>query len=337
MSLPTRRIGEHIVSAIGYGAMGISAFYGKPLPDEERLKVLDAVYENGCTMWDTADVYADSEELLGKWFKRTGKRNEIFLATKFGLRYSPTRTVNGDPEYVHEAFEKSLSRLGVDSVDLYYFHRADPDVPIEKTVGAMAELVKAGKVKYLGLSECSANTLRRAHAVHPITALQVEYSPFTLDIEDEKIGLLTTARELGVTVVAYSPLGRGLITGQYKGPEDFEEDDFRRRVPRYSKENFPNILKLADGLKKIGERHSATAGQVGLAWLLAQGQDVIPIPGTTNVARLKENLGSARLTLTADELEEVRKVANNADHAKGDRYPPAMASLLFADTPPLNA
>ncbi|PCH44692.1 Aldo/keto reductase [Wolfiporia cocos MD-104 SS10] len=337
MSLPTRRIGEHIVSAIGYGAMGISAFYGKPLPDEQRLKVLDAVYENGCTMWDTADVYADSEELLGKWFKRTGKRNEIFLATKFGLRSSPTRTVNGDPEYVHKAFEKSLSRLGVDSVDLYYFHRADPDVPIEKTVGAMAELVKAGKVKYLGLSECSADTLRRAHAVHPITALQVEYSPFTLDIEDSKIGLLKTARELGVTVVAYSPLGRGLITGQYKGPEDFEEDDFRRRVPRYSKENFPNILKLADGLKKIGERHNATAGQVALAWLLAQGQDVIPIPGTTNIARLKENLGSAHLTLTTDELEEVRKVANSADHANGDRYPPGLASVLFADTPPLNA
>ncbi|CCL99237.1 uncharacterized protein FIBRA_01252 [Fibroporia radiculosa] len=336
MSLPTRKIGQHVVSAVGYGCMGLSAFYGTPLPDEEGLKVLDAVYENGCTMWDTADVYADNEELLGKWFKRTGKRNEIFLATKFGLRSGvPNRLVNGDPEYVHQAFNTSLSRLGVDSIELYYLHRADPQVPIEKTVGAMAELVKAGKVKYLGLSECSADTLRRANAVHPITAIQVEYSPFTLDIEDEKIALLKTARELGVTIVAYSPLGRGLLTGQYKSPDDFEEGDFRRGVPRYSRDNFPNILKLVDGLKQIGARHNATAGQVALAWLLAQGPDVIPIPGTTNVARLKENLGAAKVTLTPEELEEVRKIANSADHAKGDRYPPQLAAVLFADTPRL--
>jgi len=316
--------------------MGISAFYGKPLPDEERLKILDAVYENGCTMWDTADVYADSEELIGKWFKRTGKRNEIFLATKFGLRSGvPGRTVNGDPDYVHRAFESSLSRLGVDSVELYYLHRPDPKVPIEKTVGAMAELVKAGKLKYIGLSECSVSTLRRAHAVHPITALQVEYSPFTLDIEDEKVGLLKTARELGIAIVAYSPLGRGLITGQYKSPDDFEEGDFRRMVPRYSKENFPNILKLADGLKKIGERHNATAGQVALAWLLAQGPDVVPIPGTTKIDRLKENLGAVNVTLTPEELEEVRKVADSADHVNGARYPPMLADVLFGDTPAL--
>ncbi|KAI0938383.1 hypothetical protein AcV5_000077 [Taiwanofungus camphoratus] len=336
MPLPTRKIGSHEVSAIGYGAMGISRFYGKALPDEERLKVLDALYENGCTNWDTADIYGDSEILIGKWFKKTGKRNEIFLATKFGFESDvPDKVVNGDPEYVRKAIQKSLDRLGVNFVDLYYLHRPDPEVPIELTVGAMAELVKAGKVKYLGLSECSADTLRRAHAVHPISALQVEYSPFTLDIEDEKIGLLKTARELGVAIIAYSPLGRGMITGRYRSPDDFEEGDFRKIIPRYSKENFPNILKLADGLQKIGARHGATAGQVSLAWLLAQGSDVIPIPGTTSIERLKENLGAANVKLTPAEIEEVRAIAAGADAANGPRYPGGMMTVLFADTPPL--
>ncbi|KII86674.1 hypothetical protein PLICRDRAFT_43317 [Plicaturopsis crispa FD-325 SS-3] len=336
-ALPTRKIGNDDVSAIGYGAMGIAAFYGKVASDEERLKFLDEVYARGCTFWDTADIYKDSEELIGKWFKRSGKRNEIFLATKFGMVMSKDRLINGDADYVHAAFAKSLATLGVDSVDLYYLHRADPKVPIEVTVGAMAELVKAGKVKYLGLSECSATTLRRAHAVHPISALQVEYSPFTLDIEDEKIALLQTARELGVTVVAYSPLGRGLLTGQYKSVDDFEEDDFRRFVPRYSNENFPNILKLADGLKEVGAKHGATAGQVALAWLLAQGPDIIPIPGTRQVKYLEDNLGALQVKLSAEDLAEVRAVAEEAEgKSKGyDRYPPGMAETLFADTPAL--
>ncbi|PSR87078.1 hypothetical protein PHLCEN_2v5248 [Hermanssonia centrifuga] len=355
-SLPTRKIGNTEVTAIGWGGMGLSAFYSKPLPDEERFKLLDAVYERGCTNWDTADVYGDNEDLIGQWLKRTGKRNEIFLATKFGFVFSSDRIVNGSPEYVRQSIDKSLKRLGVDYVDLYYLHRPDPSVPIEKTVGAMAEAVKEGKVKYLGLSECSAETLRRAHAVHPIAALQVEYSPFTLDIEDEKLGLFKTAKELGITVIAYSPLGRGLITGQYKGPEDFEEGDFRRQIARYSKENFPNILKLADGLKKIGERHNATAGQVALAWLLAQGDNVIPIPGTTKVKvgslvltflrhlflnvflsmqYLEENLGAVNVKLSAEELEEVRKVAERADAAQGLRYPESFMAVQFADTPAL--
>jgi len=317
--------------------MGLSAFYGKRISDEEGFKVLDAVYANGCTFWDTADVYLDNEELIGKWFKRTGKRNDVFLATKFGIYTNPEtgeRGINGKPEYVRQAFKKSLTRLGVDKIDLYYLHRVDPSTPIEHSVGAMAEFVKSGQLKYLGLSECSAATLRRAHAVHPISALQVEYSAFTLDIEDEKIGLLKAARELGVTIVAYSPLGRGLITGQYKSPDDFEEDDFRRTIPRYSKANFPNILKLADGLKKIGENHCATGGQVALAWLLAQGEDIIPIPGTTKIKYLEENLGSAKIKLSEAELKEVRNVARIADAAQGDRYPPTM-SLLYGDTPEL--
>ncbi|KAI0063908.1 Aldo/keto reductase [Artomyces pyxidatus] len=331
--LPTRRIGDTDVTAIGYGAMGIAGFYGDPLPDEERLKILDAVYEAGCTNWDTADMYMDSEDLIGKWFKRTGKRDEIFLATKFGIGSPSGKPVDGSPEYVRQAFEKSVRRLGVEKVDLYYLHRPDVTVPIEVTVGAMAELVKEGRVKYLGLSEVSASTLRRAHAVHPISAIQVEYSPFTLDIEANAV--LQTARELGVAIIAYSPLGRGLLTGKYKGPEDFAEDDFRRMVPRYSKQNFPKILKLADDLETVGTRHGASSGQVTLAWLLAQGPDVIPIPGTRNVKYLKENLGALSVQLTSEDVQEVRRIAEEANNFEGARYPPGFQELLYADTPPL--
>ena len=332
MSYPTRKIGTDDVSAIGFGAMGISAYYGAVGSDEERFKVLDAAYERGCRFWDTANIYGDSEELIGKWFQRTGKRNDIFLATKFGISRETARGVDGTPESCQRSFARSLERLGVDKVDLYYLHRPDPEVPIEETVTEMAKLVKAGKVKYLGLSECTANTLRRAHKVHPIAALQVEYSPFTLDIEGE-LNLLKTARELGVKIIAYSPLGRGLITGQYKSPDDFEPDDFRRMVPRYSKENFPNILKLADALKKVGESYSATAGQVALAWLLAQGDDVIPIPGTKKIKYLNENLDAVNVKLSAESVKEVREYAESSDHANGARYPETIWKALYAETP----
>ncbi|KAJ6484165.1 NADP-dependent oxidoreductase domain-containing protein [Mycena sanguinolenta] len=334
MSTPTRKIGNSTFPAIGFGAMGIAAFYGAVESDEERFKVLDAAYAAGCTFWDTAEVYNDSEELIGKWLKRTGKRADIFLCSKFGI--TPARTTDGSPENVRRATESSLKKLGVDYIDLYYLHRADSNTPIEHTVAAMAEFVKAGKVKHLGLSEVSADTLRRAHAVHPIAAVQVEYSPFTLDIEDPKIGLLTTARELGVKIVAYAPLGRGLLTGQYKSPDDFDEGDFRRRVPRYSAENFPNILKIADGLKSIGAKHGgATAGQVAIAWVLAQGKDIIPIPGTKKIKYLEENIAAGKLTLSVKDLQAVRDVAVQANAAQGDRYPGVMMSSLFADTPPL--
>ncbi|KAK2459928.1 hypothetical protein APHAL10511_008057 [Amanita phalloides] len=332
--LPTRKIGNTPVSSIGFGTMGLSSFYGSIESDEQRFKVLDTAYEEGCTFWDTADIYGDSEDLLGKWFKRTGKRDEIFLATKFGF-LGASGVITGKPEYVKVAFEKSRKRLGVETVDLYYLHRADVNVPIEHTVGAMAELVKEGKVKYLGLSEVSASTLRRAHAIHPIAAVQVEYSPFTLDIEDEKVGLLKACRELGVTVVAYAPLGRGLLTGQVRSPDDFEETDFRRMLPRYSKENFPNILKVADEIKGIGERHNATSGQVSLAWILAQGEDFIPIPGTKKIKYLKENIASAQVELTAEEVKEVREITNSVDTSSDLRYPPGLSQQLFTDTPSL--
>ncbi|OAX42630.1 Aldo/keto reductase [Rhizopogon vinicolor AM-OR11-026] len=331
---PTRKIGSDDVSAIGFGAMGISAYYGQTEPDEERFKVLDKAYELGCTFWDTANIYGDSEELIGKWYRNPEKRSKIFLATKFGIVIDGSaRGVDGSPQNVRESFEKSQKLLGVDKVELYYLHRPDPETPIEETVGAMAELVKQGKVKYLGLSECSANTLRRAHKVHPIAAVQVEYSPFTLDIEDPKLDILHTARELGIKIVAYSPLGRGLITGQYKSPDDFEPGDFRRAIPRYSKENFPNILKLAENLKRIGEKYNATAGQVALAWLLTQGDDIIPIPGTKKVKYLEENLAAVKVSLSPESVQEVRKIAEKADWVAGDRYPPGQMNALYAETP----
>ncbi|KAG1832827.1 Aldo keto reductase [Suillus variegatus] len=351
---PTRKIGTDDVSTIGFGAMGIAAFYGQTDSDEERFKVLDKAYELGCTFWDTANIYGDSEELIGKWLKlNPEKRSKIFLSTKFGIVISGSdrREVDGSPKNVHESFAKSQRLLGVDKVELYYLHRCaqrvkqvtqltlssscrpDQQTPIEETVGAMAELVKQGKVKYLGLSECSADTLRRAQKVHPIAAVQVEYSPFTLDIEDSKLNILNTARELGIKIIAYSPLGRGLITGQYKSPDDFDSDDFRRMVPRYSKENFPNILKLADNLKKVGEQYNATAGQVALAWLLAQGEDVIPIPGTKKIKYLEENLGAIDVSLSPESVQEVRIIAEKADWVVGDRYPLADMKVLYAETP----
>ncbi|KAJ7659161.1 Aldo/keto reductase, partial [Mycena polygramma] len=330
----TRKIGNSTFPGIGFGAMGISTFYGAVESDEERFKALDAAHAAGCTFWDTADLYGDSEELIGKW-RRTGKRDDIFLASKFGFTL-PSFAIDGSPAYVKTAVESSFKKLGVDHIDLYYLHRADTKTPIEHTVGAMAEFVKAGKIKHLGLSEVSAATLRRAHAVHPIAAVQVKYSPFTLDIEDPKIGLLATARELGVQIVAYSPLGRGLLTGQYKSTDEFEDGDFRKAIPRYSAENFPNILKLADGLKAIGAKYNnATAGQVALAWLLAQGDDIIPIPGTKKIKYLEENFAAAKLTLSAEDVQAVRDIAAEADTSQGDRYPAGMQEMLFVDTPAL--
>ncbi|KAI0824882.1 Aldo/keto reductase [Trametes gibbosa] len=349
MSLPTRKIGNSKVSSIGFGAMGIAAFYATAISEEERFKgslsalilsyalnLLDSAYESGCTNWDTADTYNDSELSIGKWFKRTGKRSEIFLATKFGMAAGiPGRAVCGDPEYVPKALERSLTRLGVDYVDLWYLHRADQSVPIELTVRAMAEQVRDGKVKYLGLSEVSAATLRRAHAVHPISAVQVEYSPFTLDIEDEKIGLLKTARELGVAIVAYSPLGRGLLAGGIRSRGDIGENDLRLLLPRFSNENFPNVLKVVDRIKDIAKKYDATPGQITLAWTLAQGDEFIPIPGTTRIPNLLENLGAAKLQLAQEDVDEIRSLALAAHNTIGARYPVQWQGLSYADTPAL--
>jgi len=316
--------------------MGLSAFYGKPEPDEVRFTVLDRAYELGQTNWDTADMYGDSEDLIGKWFKRTGKRSEIFLATKFANKTLPGggHAVDSSPEYCKEACAKSLERLGIDTIDLYYMHRTDRKTPIEKTIEAMVELKNEGKIKYLGLSEISSETLRRACKVHHIDAVQIEYSPFCIDIEDDKIALLKTCRELGVAIVAYSPLGRGFVTGQYTSPDDFEEGDFRKISPRFSKENFPNNLKLVDGIVKLAEKKRCTAGQLTLAWLLAQGDDIIPIPGTKKIKYLEENLGALDVKLSKEEVKEVRDLVESAE-VHGSRYPEAMMVTLFADTPKL--
>ena len=314
------------VSAIGLGCMGMSGVYGKS-DDETSLKTLHRALELGCNFWDTADVYGlgHNETLVGKALKP--HRKNIFLCTKFaltGLSNSPSISIKGSPEYVREAIDKSLQRLGTDYIDLYYQHRVDPTVPIEETVGAMAELVKAGKVKYLGLSEASAATIRRAHAVHPITALQSEYSLWSLDIEDE---ILPTCRELGISLVAYSPVGRGFLSGDFKSPEDFPADDWRRISPRMQGENFYKNLSLVEKVKEIAVQKGCTATQLAIAWLLHQGDDIIPIPGTKRISFLEENLKAADITLSADDLQLLRAIMPKNEVA-GNRYPErAMGSL----------
>ncbi|KAL1839750.1 hypothetical protein VTK73DRAFT_3931 [Phialemonium thermophilum] len=323
-SLPTRPLGRNgpLVSAIGYGAMSLGGVYNTTTPDsnEHKLAVLDHAYEIGERFWDTADVYFDSEDRIGDWFRKTGKRDEIFLASKFAITFDEKRiqTVHNDREYMRAACERSLKRLGVETIDLYYCHRVDGKTPIEKTVEAMAELKREGKIRYLGLSEVSADTIRRAHAVHPITAVQVEYSLFTLDIEKARV--LQTCRELGIAVVAYSPVGRGLLTGQVRSYDDLGPNDWRRHVPKYAAENFPKILALVDKINRVAQAHGCTNAQVCLAWLLAQGDDVFPIPGTRTPSHLDENVQAASIKLTDDEVRELRRYAEETELI-GDRYP----------------
>ncbi|CAE6412087.1 unnamed protein product [Rhizoctonia solani] len=311
-TLPTRRIGNDNVTALGFGAMGIGGLaYGAAGDDESRFK-------------------GDSEALIGKWFKRTGKRDQIFLATKFAIT---AKGPNGTPEYLKQQLNKSLELLGVDTIDLYYVHRIDSTVPIETTVGALAELVKAGKIRYIGLSEPSPATLRRAHKVHPIAAIQVEYSPFVLNIE-QKGHLLETARELGVAVVAYSPLGRGILTGQITSHADIPDDDFKKHIPKYSEANFPKITTLVNKIRDLGKRHNATPGQVTLAFMLAQGDDIIPIPGTKNVKYAEENIGALKVKLTPEDIKAIRQAIVETE-LTGDQYPTAYMGAIYGDTPEL--
>jgi aryl-alcohol dehydrogenase-like predicted oxidoreductase len=307
--------------------MGMSDFYGDR-DNAESLATINHALDRGITMLDTADMYGPhhNEELLGQVLAT--RRSDAFVATKFGFVRDPAnpqfRGINGRPEYVRAACDASLRRLGIDVIDLYYQHRVDPATPIEDTVGAMAELVRAGKVRYLGLSEAGSDTLRRAHAVHPITALQSEYSLWTRDPETD---VLATCRELGTGFVAYSPLGRGFLTGQVKRFEDFAADDYRRTSPRFQGENFGKNLAIVERLEEFATIKACTAGQLALAWVLAQGEDIVPIPGTKRRRYLDENLKALEITLTPSELSEINAVFP-ADAASGTRYPEAMMAAL---------
>lgn len=331
MSLPTRKIGSDSVPVPGLGTMGMSFSYATAHNEENNLKVLKAAHELGCRLWDTADIYGDNfmgenEQLLAKAFKSGVPRKDIFLCSKFGNYRGPNneRAVIGTPEYVKSAIEKTLANLEQPFVDLYYQHRVDKNTPIEGTVKAMNELKEAGKIRYIGLSECSAATLRRACAVAKVDAVQIEYSLWETSIE--RNGVLDACKELGVALIAYSPLGRGLLSGNIRSRKDLEGDS-RLNHPRFSEENFPKNLELVDELKKLAQKKGCTASQLALAWVQAQWEGVIAIPGTTRLEGLKENIASNEVKFSAEELKEIRNILDSFKVA-GDRYPAVQMAAL---------
>jgi aryl-alcohol dehydrogenase-like predicted oxidoreductase len=323
----TRTLGPNgpSVGAVGLGAMGMSAFYG-PSDENRSIATIHRALDLGVTLIDTSDMYGNgaNEQLLARAL--AGKRDRVILATKFGIVSRDVRPsgVNGEPAYVRRSIDGSLERLGVDVVDLYYLHRVDPAVPIEETVGAMAELVTEGKVRYLGLSEAAAATIRRAHAVHPITALQTEYSLWTRDPEHE---ILDVCRELGIGFVAYSPLGRGFLTGAIRTIDDLAADDWRRSNPRFQEENFDRNRKLVEAVETIAHARGVTAAQLALAWVLSRWEHIVPIPGTRRVERLEENAAAADLTLSPAEIRRLEEIAP-VGVAAGPRYPAATLELV---------
>lgn len=329
--MKTRQLGHHgpHVSAIGLGCMGMSDFYTTGVDEHEAIATLHRALELGVTLFDTADMYGPhtNEELLGRALR--GKRDGIYLASKFGLVRSSdphARGVNGRPEYVRQAIDGSLKRLETDYLDLYYQHRIDPDVPVEETIGAMAELVKAGKVRHIGISEASAQTIQRAHAVHPLAAVQSEYSLWSRDPEHN--GVLDTCRRLGIAFVAYSPLGRGFLTGALKSAQDFAADDYRRSNPRFEGDNFNRNLALVERVKALAAAKGVSASQLALGWVLAQGEHIIPIPGTKQRRYLESNVAGIGVELSVGELAQLDEIFAGEGAVAGDRYHAQTMALL---------
>ncbi|CAL5394908.1 unnamed protein product [Camellia sinensis] len=323
------------VSKQGLGCMGMSFGYGPPKPEEDMIKLIHHSINSGVTFLDTSDVYGPhtNEILLGKALKG-GMRDKVELASKFGAYFADGKPeIRGDPGYVRAACEASLKRLDMDCIDLYYQHRIDTRVPVEITMGELKKLVEEGKIKYIGLSEASPSTIRRAHAVHPITAIQLEWSLWTRDVEEE---IVPTCRELGIGIVVYSPLGRGFLSSGPKLVENFANEDFRQHLPRFQPENMEHNKKMFEQVNEIAEKKGCTPGQLALAWVHHQGSDVCPIPGTTKITNLDQNIGALSVKLTPEEMAELESIAS-ADAVKGDRYGEGLTTWKNSDTPPLSS
>jgi aryl-alcohol dehydrogenase-like predicted oxidoreductase len=336
-AVPRMKLGSQglEVSAQGLGCMGMSAFYGPPKPEPDMIQLIHHAVAAGVTLLDTSDIYGPfTNELLLANALKGGVREKVELATKFGIHLDgEKREVRGDPSYVRAACEASLKRLDVDCIDLYYQHRIDTRVPIEVTIGELKKLVEEGKIKYIGLSEASASTIRRAHAVHPISAVQLEWSLWSRDVEED---IIPTCRELGIGIVAYSPLGRGFFSSGPKMVDNLSDQDFRKYMPRFQPENLEQNAAIFERVSELASRKGCTPSQLALAWVHHQGSDVCPIPGTTKIENLKQNIGALSVKLTPEEMTQLESFAS-ADAVKGDRYPPAMQTWRESETPSLSS